>query len=193
MRHARFTGWLAASVVACLVLVSEGSAEEAVRRAIGSTRPIDLENSLYMELACGRVVIEMLPGVAPMHVDRIKTLARQHFYDGIVFHRVVPGFMAQGGDPTGTGRGGSKLPDVPAEFSNVPFDRGIVGMARAADPNSANSQFFIMFDRWAYLDGQYTVWGRVVSGMDCVDQMATGEPPAHPTMILSLRIAADTH
>jgi peptidylprolyl isomerase len=150
-----------------------------------------LENTLYMELACGRVEIDMRPDLAPLHVAQIKTLTREGFYDGLTFHRVIDGFMAQTGDPTGTGMGGSNLANIPAEFSNAPYERGTVGMARTNDPNSANSQFFIMFDRWASLDGQYTVWGEVADGMDCVDQITRGEPPANPDAILTMNVAAD--
>ncbi|HEX5327496.1 MAG TPA: peptidylprolyl isomerase, partial [Acetobacteraceae bacterium] len=124
---------------------------------------LDLENTLYMDLKYGRVVIEMFPDIAPKHVERIKTLAREGFYDGTPFHRVIEGFMAQGGDPTGTGTGGSKLPNLPAEFTTKRhFLRGTCGMARSADPNSAYSQFFIMFAPAPHLDGQYTIWGQVV-------------------------------
>jgi peptidylprolyl isomerase len=151
----------------------------------------DLENTLYMELECGRVVIELRPDLAPQHVERIKELTREGFYDGIVFHRVIPGFMAQSGDPTGTGRGGSEKPDLPAEFSDEPFERGTLGMARTMDPNSANSQFFINYARTPHLDGQYTVWGEVVEGMECVDQIAKGEPPGDPDQIVKMQVAAD--
>jgi peptidylprolyl isomerase len=151
----------------------------------------DLENTLYMDLEDGRVVIELRPDLAPKHVARIKELARAGFYDGIVFHRVIPGFMAQTGDPTGTGRGGSDKPNLPAEFSNEPFVRGTVGMARTSDPNSANSQFFIDFVETPHLNGQYTVWGQVVEGMEYVDQLAPGEPPANPDKIVKMQVAAD--
>jgi peptidylprolyl isomerase len=151
----------------------------------------DLENTLYMELEDGRVVIELRPDLAPKHVARIKELTREGFYDGIVFHRVIAGFMAQSGDPTGTGRGGSDKPDLPAEFSSAPFERGTLGMARTSDPNSANSQFFINFAPTPHLNGQYTVWGQVVEGMDLVDQLAKGEPPANPDRIVKMSVAAD--
>ena len=151
----------------------------------------DLENTLYMDLDDGRVVIELRPDLAPKHVARIKELARDGFYDGIVFHRVIPGFMAQTGDPTGTGRGGSDKPDLPAEFSDTPFERGTIGMARTTDPNSANSQFFINFAPTPHLNGQYTVWGEVVEGMEYVDQIAPGEPPAQPDQIVKMSVAAD--
>jgi peptidylprolyl isomerase len=157
----------------------------------GAANGQDLDNMLYMDLDDGRVVIELRPDLAPKHVARIKELAREGFYDGIVFHRVIPGFMAQTGDPTGTGRGGSDKPDLPAEFSNEPFVRGTVGMARTSDPNSANSQFFINFAETPHLDGQYTVWGQVVEGMEHLDQIAKGEPPANPDKIIQMRVATD--
>jgi peptidylprolyl isomerase len=150
-----------------------------------------LENTLYLETACGRITIALRPDLAPMHVEQIKTLARQEFYDGQIFHRVIDGFMAQTGDPTGTGFGASPLPNIRAEFSQELFVRGVVGMARGQSVNSANSQFFIMFERWESLDGLYTIWGNVTDGMDCVDQIARGEPPAEPTVMISLRVAAD--
>jgi peptidylprolyl isomerase len=157
----------------------------------GAAHGQDLENMLYMDLESGRVVIELRPDLAPKHVARIKELAREGFYDGIVFHRVIPGFMAQTGDPTGTGRGGSDKPDLPAEFSNEPFVRGTVGMARTSDPNSANSQFFINYAESPHLNGQYTVWGQVVEGMEHLDQIAKGEPPASPDKIVQMRVASD--
>jgi peptidylprolyl isomerase len=131
----------------------------------------------------GDVVIRLRPDLAPEHVERITTLANQGFYDGVKFHRVIPGFMAQGGDPTGTGMHGSDLPDLPAEFSDEPHVRGTCSMARAQNPNSANSQFFICFDDARFLDGQYTVWGEVESGMEHVDALPKGEPPANPGKI----------
>ena len=153
---------------------------------------LDPQNTLYIDLKNNcRVVIKLLPDIAPKHVARVKKLAREHFYDGIIFHRVIPGFMAQTGDPTGTGMGGSKYPNLPAEFSSFPFKRGVVGAARAQDPNSANSQFFIMFKDGRFLDGKYTVWGVVAKGMDCVDKITPGEPPAHPDKMLKVRVAAD--
>jgi peptidylprolyl isomerase len=157
----------------------------------GAAGAQDLENTLYMDLEDGRVVIQLRPDLAPKHVARIKELAREGFYDGIIFHRVIPGFMAQTGDPTGTGRGGSDKPDLPAEFSNEPFVRGTLGMARTSDPNSANSQFFITFVETPHLNGQYTVWGQVVEGMEYVDQIAKGEPPSNPDKIVQMRVAAD--
>lgn len=151
----------------------------------------DPDNTLVIELESGKVYIELLPQVAPKHVERIKTLASEDFYDGVVFHRVIDGFMAQSGDPTGTGRGGSDKPDLPAEFSNVPFERGTVGMARTQNPNSANSQFFIMFDRGHFLNGQYTVWGQVIDGMELVDGIAKGEPPANPDRMVEVYVASE--
>ena len=160
-----------------------------------SVRAADPENLLYLDLKDGRVVIEMLPDVAPKHVARIKELVRQHFYDGVVFHRVIDGFMAQGGDPTGKGTGGSGV-NIPAEFSSQPFVRGTVGMARARDPNSADSQFFICFAPAPSLNGKYTVWGRVIEGMDYVDRIKKGNSAengvvANPDKIIRMRVAAD--
>ena len=150
----------------------------------------DPENTLILELENGPVTIELLPDLAPQHVARIKELAREGFYDGVVFHRVIPGFMAQGGDPTGTGGGGSKKPNLPAEFSKEPHVRGVCSMARTNNPNSANSQFFVCFDDARFLDGQYTVWGRVVSGMEHVDALPKGEPPRKPGKIVSAQVGA---
>lgn len=166
----------------------------ALAMMVGLSSPaaaLDPENTLYLDLKDGRVVIELLPDVAPKHVKRIKTLTREGFYDGIVFHRVIDGFMAQTGDPTGTGRGGSDYPDVRAEFSSEPFIRGVIGAARSQHPDSANSQFFIVFDDATFLDGNYTVWGRVVEGMEFVDNIKRGEPPVNPDKIVRLQVAAD--
>src|ERR1700688_2344782 len=136
---------------------------------------LDPQNTLYMDLSYGRVVIKLRPDLAPKHVERVKALAKKGFYDNTPFHRVIEGFMAQGGDPTGTGTGGSKLPDLKAEFTTKRhFLRGTCGMARTGNPDSANSQFFIMFAPATHLDGQYTIWGQVVSGMDLVDQIKRG-------------------
>jgi len=151
----------------------------------------ELENTLFMDLEKGRVVIELLPNLAPGHVKHIKELTREGFYDGVVFHRVIEGFMAQGGDPTGTGMGGSKKPDLKAEFSKEPHVRGICSMARSASPNSANSQFFIVFQDATFLDNQYTVWGRVTSGMELVDGLKRGEPAKNPDKIVKMQVAAD--
>ena len=150
----------------------------------------DPENTLYMDLESGRVIIQMRPDLAPEHVARIKELAREGFYDGIVFHRVIEGFMAQTGDPTGTGMGGSGQ-KLPAEFSPEPFVRGTIGMARTQDPNSGDSQFFICFQDCSFLNGQYTVWGQVTEGMELVDGITRGEPPASPDAIKRLQVAAD--
>jgi peptidylprolyl isomerase len=152
----------------------------------------DPENTIYLDLKDGRVVIELLPEIAPLHVERIKELSRESFYDGIIFHRVIPGFMAQTGDPTGTGMGGSFKPDVRLEASNrVSFIRGTVGMARAQNPNSANSQFFLVTEDSTFLDGDYTLFGRVTEGMEFVDMIAPGEPPANPDKIVKMQVAAD--
>jgi cyclophilin family peptidyl-prolyl cis-trans isomerase len=155
----------------------------------------DPENTLFLDLKGGRVVIEMRPDLAPRHVARVKELVRAGFYDGLVFHRVIEGFMAQTGDPKGDGTGGSGQ-KIPAEFSKAPFDRGTVGMARARDPNSADSQFFICFKPAAFLNGQYTVWGQVVEGMEHVDGIKKGDPDRNgtvesPDAIVRLRVAAD--
>jgi len=163
----------------------------------------DPENTLVIELKDGGIVeIEMLPDVAPRHVERIKSLARGGEYDNVAFHRVIDGFMAQTGDVANgdmedgfnirrAGTGGSSQPDLPAEFSKLPFDRGVVGMARSQNPNSANSQFFIMFKDGHFLNGQYTVWGRVTKGMEHVDSITRGEPPSSPDRMVKVRLAAD--
>ena len=151
------------------------------------------DNTLVLTLdtgsGTGDVTIKLRPDLAPGHVARIKELASEGFYDGVVFHRVIPGFMAQGGDPTGSGMGGSKKPDLKAEFSAEPHVRGICSMARSQDPNSANSQFFICFDDATFLDRQYTVWGEVVSGMETVDALPKGEPPRAPGTIVKATVA----
>ena len=152
---------------------------------------MDPENTLNVELSTGPIVIELLPDLAPKHVARIKELAREGFYDGVVFHRVINDFMAQGGDPTGTGTGGSKKPNLPAEFNSEPHVRGVCSMARTANPDSANSQFFICFADARFLDNQYTVWGEVVEGMEAVDALPKGEPPRDPGKIVTARVAAD--
>ena len=151
----------------------------------------DPDNTLVLETTKGRVVIELRPDLAPGHVERIKTLAAQGFYDGVPFHRVIEGFMAQTGDPTGTGAGGSDLPDLNAEFNAEPHVRGTVSMARTNAPNSANSQFFICFDDATFLDNKYTVWGKVVEGMENVDKIKRGEPVRDPDRIVSMRVMAD--
>jgi len=153
----------------------------------------NLANRLTLVLSNGgTVVIQLRPDAAPANVERIQTLVRRGFYDGVKFHRVIPGFMAQGGDPKGTGQGGSELPDLKAEFTTIPYMRGMVAMARTDDPNSANSQFFIMFSPNIQLWGKYTVIGRVMSGMDAVDKIAVGEPPANPTTMVSARLGDAT-
>ncbi|MEL7097945.1 MAG: peptidylprolyl isomerase [Pseudomonadota bacterium] len=162
----------------------------------------DPENTILMELKGGTVTIELLPDVAPKHVERMKELARSGAYDGVVFHRVIDGFMAQTGDVANgnatkdfnlrmAGTGGSDLPNLPAEFSKIPHARGSIGAARAADPNSANSQFFINFKDNDFLNGQYTVYGQVTSGMEHVDAITRGEPPAEPDQMISVKVAAD--
>ena len=151
----------------------------------------DPENTLIIETTQGRVVIEMRPDLAPQHVERIKTLAREGFYDGIVFHRVIEGFMAQTGCPDGRGTGGSKYPNLPAEFNAEPHVRGVASMARAQSPNSANSQFFICFDDARFLDKQYTVWGKVIEGMENVDKIKRGEPVQNPDKMVSMKVASD--
>ena len=168
----------------------------------------DPENTLIIELDSGEVVVELLPEIAPKHVERVKTLAQQGAYDNVAFHRVIDGFMAQTGDvqfgdledgyrPNRAGTGGSELPDLPAEFSDVPFERGTLGMARSSNPDSANSQFFITFDDAPFLNGQYTVFGRVIEGMEHVDQIKRGEQADNgrvtgtPDRMISVRVAAD--
>lgn len=171
------------------VMMSDATTNEAEAQA-------NADNTLYLDLKDGRVTIELRPDLAPKHVERIKTLSAQGFYDNTPFHRVIEGFMAQGGDPTGTGTGGSQLPNVPAEFSppaKARFLRGTCGMARAGDPNSANSQFFIMFGPYPSLDGQYTIWGRVTSGMELVDKIKRGSGSSgqvqNPDRIVKMRPA----
>ncbi len=169
-----------------------GGAASAQVAAPPPPPPPSPENTLVLDLSTGgRVTIAMRPDVAPKHVERIKTLVRQHFYDGTIFHRVIDGFMAQGGDPTGTGTGGSKLPDLKAEFNDLPHVRGAVAMARAGSVDSANSQFYIVLQPTLKLDRNYTVWGRVTSGMGYVDAIEKGEPPANPSRIVQASIAAD--
>lgn len=156
----------------------------------------DLENTIYMELSTGRVVVELKPEVAPHHVERIKKLTREGFYDGIVFHRVIEGFMAQTGDPTGTGMGGSPYPDLKQEFNAMPHYRGVLSMARSQSPDSANSQFFIVLEDSQHLNHQYTAWGVVVEGMKYIDAIKKGDQAsngsvADPDRIITMRVAAD--
>ena len=163
--------------------------------APAAAQKADPANTLAIQLKSGQVLIKLRPDLAPKHVARVKQLAKDGFYDGIKFHRVIPGFMAQSGDPTGTGTGGSKYGDLPAEFSNIEtFKRGSVGAARTSNPNSANSQFFICFGDGcskAGLNGQYTIWGEVIEGMEHVDKIAAGEPPANPDTIVKAQMLAD--
>ncbi|MEM1366017.1 MAG: peptidylprolyl isomerase [Pseudomonadota bacterium] len=163
---------------------------------VGSVQAADAENTLLIGLEGGTVEIELNTQDAPNHAARLKELAREGFYDGVVFHRVIEGFMAQTGDPTGTGMGGSDKPDLEQEFSRTPFERGTVGMARSQNPNSANSQFFIMFEEGSFLNGQYTVVGQVVSGMEYVDAIKKGDSAANgvvqdPDKMIKVQVAAD--
>jgi peptidylprolyl isomerase len=151
----------------------------------------DPANTLVIELKTGRVLVQLRPDLAPKHVERVKRLAKEGFYDGIKFHRVIDGFMAQTGDPTGTGTGGSKYGNLPAEFTPTAFERGTIGAARTNDPNSANSQFFICFTHVPHLNGKYTVWGKVIEGMQHVDQIAKGEPPTRPDTMQKVYLLAD--
>ena len=164
--------------------------------ALAQAPRVDAENTLNLDLKDGRVVIRLRPDLAPKHVEQIKALVKRGFYDGIVFHRVIAGFMAQTGDPTGTGSGGSNLPNIPAEFSREPFKRGTLGMARSSEPNSANSQFFIMFGDGAFLNGNYTVFGEVVQGMDVVDKIKKGDQAKNgsvvqPDKVIRMQLASD--
>jgi peptidylprolyl isomerase len=175
--------FFAAVLVSVLALASSGA------RAAGP------ENTLYLDLKDGRVVIELRPDLAPKHVQRIKQLVKEGFYNGLTFHRVINGFMAQTGDPKGDGTGGSKYPNLPAEFSQTPFKRGTVGAARSSDPDSANSQFFICFEGASHLDGKYTVWGQVIEGMQFVDSIKKGQGASgevvSPDRIIKMQLAAD--
>ena len=186
MRRRALLACLAATPVLELTMTDDAQAQATP----------DLENELYLDIKGGRVVIQLLPDLAPKHVERVKTLARQGFYDGTPFHRVIDGFMAQGGDPSGTGSGGSQLPDLPAEFTKAKrFLRGTVGAARTSNPNSANSQFYIMFAPAPNLDGQYTIWGQVISGMEFIDAIKKGAPGSGtvsgPDKVIHMRVAAD--
>ena len=177
-------------LTACLALAVAGPLQ--VR--IAAAQQADPANTLLLQLKSGPVLIKLRPDLAPKHVERVKQLTKEGFYNGLKFHRVIDGFMAQTGDPTGTGSGGSKYADLPAEFSKVPFARGTVAAARTNDPNSANSQFFICFGNGCQqygLTGKYTIWGEVTEGMENVDKIARGEPPAVPDTIVKAQILAD--
>ena len=193
-----FKRLLAAGAFAALTLTpaaaqeAEAPAAPRVFAKVNFNAAEDRENVLLLDLSNGgRVAIRLMPDWAPSHVERVKTLTRQGFYDGVIFHRVIDGFMAQTGDPTGTGQGGSQLPDLEAEFNKVAHLRGTVSMARAQSEDSANSQFFIVFYPRFLLDNKYTNFGRVISGMDAADAIERGEPPANPTRILQASIASD--
>jgi len=178
-------------ILLCAILFSVVAAAQAIQTP-AAPPPLTPEDTLLLDLSTGgRVSIQLRPDVAPKHVERIKTLVRRGFYNGLTFHRVIEGFMAQGGDPKGDGTGGSDLPDLVAEFNGLPHVRGALSAARTENPNSANSQFFIMLSPKLSLDGQYTVFGRVVGGMNFVDAIERGEPPANPTRILQASIASD--
>jgi cyclophilin family peptidyl-prolyl cis-trans isomerase len=194
-----FTRLLAAGALAALALTPAAAQDAPAAAETPRTfAPIDFdvtqdpENILLLDLSNGRrVAVRLMPDWAPNHVERVKTLTRAGFYDGVIFHRVIEGFMAQSGDPTGTGRGGSELPDLKAEFNPMPHLRGTISMAHAASDDSANSQFFIMFYPRFSLDRKYTNFGRVIAGMDAIDAINRGEPPANPTVIVQASIAAD--
>jgi len=183
----KFTRRAALALPLAFAVASSAIAEDA-----------DPQNTLVLETKNGKVIIKLRPDLAPKHVAQIKALVARKFYDGVVFHRVIPGFMAQTGDPKGTGEGGSDLPNLPAEFSPQPFQRGTLGMARTNDPNSANSQFFICLAPASFLDGKYTVFGQVTSGMDVVDKIKQGTEAnngqvSNPDKIIRLRLAADAN
>lgn len=183
------------TLVALPLLLAAGFAQAQAPAAQPAAR-LEPENTIYLDLKDGRVVIRLRPDLAPKHVQQIKTLVKRGFYNGIVFHRVIPGFMAQTGDPTGTGTGGSDLPNIPQEFTVAPFKRGTLGMARASDPNSANSQFFIMFGDGSFLNGQYTVFGEVVQGMEAVDKIKKGDTNnngkvSSPDRIVKMQMMSD--
>jgi len=170
-------------------------ATAALGFAAPSARAASPDNTLYLDVKDGRVVIELLPNLAPKHVERVKKLVREGFYNGLPFHRVITGFMAQTGDPKGDGTGGSKYPDLPAEFTSTPFKRGTIGAARTGNPNSANSQFFITLEDTPHLNGQYTVWGRVTDGMQFVDRIKKGAGGDgrvfNPDKIIKMQLASD--
>lgn len=177
----------------CLAACSSApiTATEAANPAVAKPAPNDPANTAILELKDGKVTIQLRPDLAPKHVERVKLLMSEGFYNGLTWHRVIPGFMAQTGDPLGTGQGGSNYGDLPAEFTLAPFERGTVGAARSSNPNSANSQFFICFGRAAHLNGQYTVWGQVTDGMQYVDKIAKGQPPANPDKIIRMYLASN--
>ena len=182
----------ASAGTAAMTEATAAEAAAAKSQALLTTPALEPENTLHLDLSTGgRVSIQLRPDIAPNHVDRVKTLARQGFYNGLLFHRVIDGFMAQTGDPMGTGEGGSELPDLEAEFNGLPHVRGTVSMARASEENSANSQFFIMFVPRLGLDRKYTVFGRVVGGMNYVDAINRGEPPVNPSKIVRASIGSD--
>jgi peptidylprolyl isomerase len=207
MRFVALMAAMAATLFAIPAVAQKGKPEPATPFAVNKVAatpapmlpttmvvPADPENTWVLDLSSGgRVLIRLRPDVAPLMVERIKTLTRQHFYDGVIFHRVIdaPESMAQSGDPQGTGRGGSTLPDVPAEFNGLPHVRGAVSAARTQDPNTANSQFFIMFGPRLAFDHNYTVFGRVTTGMEWVDKIQRGEPPQNPTRIIHAYIQSD--
>lgn len=195
----RLPAFCAAMILAFVMALNLTPTAPALAQGVdvpAAVADLDPENVLVIEVAGGPIYIELLPDVAPQHVARIQQLAREGFYDGVVFHRVIDGFMAQTGDPTGTGTGGSSYPDLPAEFSDIAYERGVVGMARTNNPNSANSQFFIMFAPAPSLNGQYTVFGRVVAGMDAVDSIRKGDPRRNgmvedPEAMIRARLLSD--
>ncbi len=191
-RGVTFLCWLAALVGLGAVMVPSGAmAQGGGAPTIQLPPDLDPDEAIFIETPHGPVIIKLMPDKAPNHVERLKTLTRSGFYNGVPFHRVIDGFMAQTGDPTGTGRGGSPLPDLEAEFNDTRHKRGTVSMARASDPDSANSQFFIMTSAAPYLDGQYTAFGEVVVGIEAVDRLAKGEPPALPDRMLRVMILSD--
>lgn len=182
---------LIAGFVILLLSAGHASAEREMNKNV------NLDNFLYLDTKYGRSIIVLYPKKAPKHVERVKKLVREGFYDGLLFHRVIEGFMAQTGDPTGTGTGGSDYPDLPAEFNDISYNRGVIGAARTSNPNSANSQFFITFQASHFLNRQYTVWGRVVHGMEFIDKIKRGRGQSgtvdEPDKIVSMRVVADSN
>ncbi len=176
--------FLAALSCFCLTLVACG--QPKVETTPGAPAGTSSQDTVYLHLKTGKVVIKLRPDLAPKHVQRVRKLVNEGFYNGHKFHRVIAGFMAQTGDPSGTGQGGSKYGDLAAEFTHTPFVRGTIGAARTNNPHTANSQFFICFAPAPFLTGKYTVWGEVVSGMEHVDKIAKGEPPANPDIIVKM-------